>query len=99
MQPWRAHVSHCVCVLGKDRQNEKTVHIFPQRSQHCLPPTGKQREENKNRSKRVFINHTLPFVHPPPTLASLPLSLEDAGCERVKDPAEMCCAVAKFPAR
>ena len=60
----------------RDRQNERrAVHTFPQRSQHCLPPQQGSRESGKTGAREVFINHTLPFVHPRSIFISLPSCL------------------------
>ena len=40
----RALVSRCVWVQERDRQNERTVHTFPRRNRHSLPPRQGSRE-------------------------------------------------------
>ena len=68
----RAFVSHCVWVQERDRQNERTVHTFPRRNLHCLPPpTGRQGVKTGSERERVFINHTL-ALSPSPSSPPLP---------------------------
>lgn len=71
VRTWRAVVSHCVCVHEKERkrQKERTKHKLPKRHQHCLPPTGKQRElkqEQESPHKSYFTICSFSLHLPPP---------------------------------